>query len=388
MLTTDEASGEDSGGLPSKSGRFHVRRVKVPSSRILHAKLLHRLLWKVRFEFFECPDHYSAWALKAWWQMRKEWKRAPPDVMITVSKWDSAHVAGLLLHRRFPNVPWIASLSDPWLDMEQFGYVRFMRLSRQVNRWLEASVFGGADLLLFTNDAQRDLCLRRYPPGYAAKARIVPQAYEPELFPDRDREKQRPAERIVLRYVGDFYGPRSPKPLLEALLVLREKMPTCARMLQVEFVGRVEPRIEGECRSLLSQLDMARFVGHVTYQDALRRMVESDVLLVIDAPVASSPFLPSKLIHYLGAGRPILGLTCPGPAWDLVTRANGFVADVLDGAQIVQALGQVCESYRAGSLEERRPGQQVREAFALDRVALDFQDMAVDLVVRRGRQVC
>jgi hypothetical protein len=43
----------------------------------------------------------------------------------------------------------------------------------------------------------------------------------------------------------------------------------------------------------------------VGYQESLKLMSEADALLVIDAPADQSVFLPSKLIDYIGAGRPI-----------------------------------------------------------------------------------
>jgi hypothetical protein len=48
-------------------------------------------------------------------------------------------------------------------------------------------------------------------------------------------------------------------------------------------------------------------------------MVASDALLVVDAPGAHSLFLPSKVVDYLGARRPIFGITPEGPTARILT---------------------------------------------------------------------
>jgi hypothetical protein len=55
-------------------------------------------------------------------------------------------------------------------------------------------------------------------------------------------------------------------------------------------------------------------------------MQNADLLLLIDAPMEMSPFLPSKLIDYVGSNVPVLAYTPPGPSADLVKELGGWVA--------------------------------------------------------------
>ena len=67
-------------------------------------------------------------------------------------------------------------------------------------------------------------------------------------------------------------------------------------------------------------------------------MAAADGLLVIDAPAKKSVFLPSKLIDYLGAGRPILGLTSPGTSANLINQLGGWVASPDDVEAVAAAI--------------------------------------------------
>ena len=59
---------------------------------------------------------------------------------------------------------------------------------------------------------------------------------------------------------------------------------------------------------------------------SLKLMATSDLLLVVDGPDDLSVFLPSKLIDYLGAQVPILGIVPPGAAAKLLARLDAPVS--------------------------------------------------------------
>jgi glycosyltransferase involved in cell wall biosynthesis len=93
-------------------------------------------------------------------------------------------------------------------------------------------------------------------------------------------------------------------------------------------------------------------------------------------------FLPSKLIEYVGAARPVIGLTPPGTAADLIERLGGWVADPKD----VNEVARVMREYLL-FLRERRTDpfaewgrREVREEFEAETVATEFQRVLMELV--------
>jgi hypothetical protein len=72
---------------------------------------------------------------------------------------------------------------------------------------------------------------------------------------------------------------------------------------------------------------LVQFKPALSYQESLSLMISADGLLIVDAPAEISVFLPSKLIDYIGAGRPILGITPPGAAARLIRELGGWIAD-------------------------------------------------------------
>ena len=355
--------------------QYRVIKLSVPFSSGFSSRIMRRL------GLHQCPDRLIAWSFQVARRVVKDVRVVVPDLLVTLGKHDSAHVVGLLVHRKFPQIPWVAVFSDPWVDLEQFGYIQFKSGTvRWINMRLEAAVVSSVDRLIVTSEETRALFAARYPAEVASKIHAVPSSYDQRLFQLSSTGFPRLDNKLIIRYLGDFYGPRSPKPLLEALRSLWEIDPACANSIQIELIGRFRPDDADDCRELMRHLDNVHLLDDVEYLQALKLMVDSDVLLVIDAPAKVSPFLPSKLVEYIGANRPILGLTSPGPSRTLIERANGLVADVRNREEIVKVLIELCNICQSAGLESLMPPPELRREFEVRQVSQRFENIVSPLL--------
>lgn len=298
------------------------------------------------------PDDFRSLNLRALHVAEEMLRAGGHSAIVSASQPHSVHLVGLELSRRY-DLPWIAHFSDPWT---RNPFVHANRLERRLNERLEARVFESADVLVFTSEEAAALCLAGFPARVREKACVLPHPFDPVLYPAR----QSPArDRRLLRYVGAFYGGRTPRPLVAGLERLD---PGLLDRLSIEIVGTVEAGLlEG------SQLPdgVVTVIPPVDYVPSLGAMVDADGLLVVDAPAAASPFLPSKLVDYVGAGHPIASLTPPGPAADLTRRLGGALADPSDPDACAAAIHRLLELAEGG----RRFGDDhVRETLTVDAV--------------------
>ncbi|MDI3316141.1 MAG: hypothetical protein QJR14_00675 [Bacillota bacterium] len=304
----------------------------------------------------------SAWrrlAVRVWGEDFLPWtvragRREPRagdafDLLWSRSEPGASHTAARAIRRRarrlgMGRLPWVAQFSDPWALNPYRPYVPPGWRRR------EEAVLAEADALVFPSEALRDLYDRAYPAlGVAARSTVLPHGFDPSLYPPRRRpEPGASSGPLRLVHVGDFYGLRSPRPLLEAARALRPRLP-----------GGLELRLVGRVARSFPAGDAAH-IGPVGYLESLREMVEADLLVVVEAPLERAPFLPSKLIDYLGARRPVVGLTVPGsPAALLLARLGFPWADVRDPAAVeatladaVARLGDLTLHARTLRLEE------------------------------------
>lgn len=316
------------------------------------------------------PDPHRRWAMRAARHIAaSHGLRSPGDVVVTFGQPMSDHLAGAWLKRR-TGVRWIAHFSDPWVD----NPLRRLRgPERWINRHLEAKVFRHADLLVFTSAQTVDLVFRGAHAPLGDKARVLPHAFDPSQYPEIDEPR---GERLVLRYVGGFYGRRTPEPLLAALRVIVARSPAALEGVTVELIGSMPARMATAVRSADLPDGLVRILPRVDYRTSLAAMRSADVLLVIDAPAETSVFLPSKLVDYAGARRPMLGLTPEGAAADLLRRLGAPVVDPSHPVDAADALERLILEARNDRCMDRTAGySEVLADYEASTVASAFAAM-------------
>lgn len=285
---------------------FHERR-----------KLWQKIAIRALPLYGSAPDLYRDWVEAAYKKIEALiTKSGKPDLIATFGEPMSDHLLGLRLKEAF-NVPWLAHFSDPWSDNP---FRKLQPVSKLVNRALEHRVIENADAVVFTSSETIDLVFHKYSSALRQKAFLLPHSYDPDLYGDDVRRSSGP---IMLRYIGNFYGHRSPKPLIEALAELQRNEPDALLDVRVELVGGIPQRMmrSSEWKSLPSELLVA--CGSVSYAESLRLMRDSDILLTIDAPAQLSVFFPSKLVDYIGAGKHLVGIVPPGAAARIIEECGG-----------------------------------------------------------------
>lgn len=262
------------------------------------------------------------------------------DALVTWSQWHSAHLVGLAIKREHPELRWLAHLSDPWVDNP---LQRRHALARRVNARWERDVFTAADVVEFTSDQALRNEVERHP-GLAPRATVVSHTFDDDLYsgtPPTDGP-------VIVRYVGSFYGARTPRPLLEGLAKLEG-----TDDVRVELVGHVPGSMTTKQPGVRAGLVIER--GSVGYLQSLHEMRASDLLVLVDAPAERNVFVASKLVDYLGARRPIVAITPPGAAADLVRAIGGWVADPRDADAVADALTRGIAHARVHRGEEWGP---------------------------------
>jgi glycosyltransferase involved in cell wall biosynthesis len=325
------------------------------------------------------PDRYTAWqshvlrAIDAYAGR----ERYRPDAVVTFGYPMSDHLTGLRLKRRY-GVPWLAHFSDPWVG-NPYSKNEGDRLSRARNAALERRVIAGADRVIFTSQETVEMVMAKYPPAWAGKARVLPQCYDPVLYPPRVTPAA--GEPLVLRHTGWFYGPRTPAPLAAALRVLLATDAAALEGVRVELVGDIDEQTLAASGVGNLPEGLVAVKPPVGYGESLALIAAADGLLVIDAPAERSVFLPSKLIDYVGAGRPVLGLTPAGAARSLIGELGGWVAGPADVPAMVAALKDLLRHLRSDRASAQPWGAPaVRSRYAAPVVARSFEEMLAEVL--------
>jgi glycosyltransferase involved in cell wall biosynthesis len=165
----------------------------------------------------------------------------------------------------------------------------------------ESRVFARADAIV-SNAPHARAKLAEALPHWAAKMHVIPNGFDPEIFPVASARNPGP---VRILHAGQLYVGRDPRPILDAIVGIQSGTVPPFRL---EFLGRTQYAPGADLASEAQRRGLNESIlcrGQVTYRQTLDEMVAADVLLLMDTPHRQIG-VPAKLYEYLGAGRPVL----------------------------------------------------------------------------------
>jgi glycosyltransferase involved in cell wall biosynthesis len=331
-------------------------------------RLFFRALWRVVPAIKLLPDEKWVWirpATRAASRLASEQRFA---ALVSFAQPWSDHLIGLRVQRA-TGLPWIAHFSDPWAVSP---YASGRAWQRRIWRRMEAAVVEHANALVFVNAQTADRTMERYPAALRAKVHVVPHGFEPREPAAMSHAESTP---LTIVHTGRFYeGMRTPEPLLRALARLAATRPL-ARELRLVLVGTGVPA-HRRLATTLGLDEIVEFCGRVSFADSERRAEAADVLLVIDAPADENLFLPSKVIDYLPARKPILALTpLRGATADLMRSLGYPIIPPGDEEAIAAAIDALLLTHRQGRLDVSDQHAAVAQQYDIRRTTAAFAEV-------------
>ncbi|MBI5655053.1 cobalamin B12-binding domain-containing protein [Candidatus Uhrbacteria bacterium] len=252
-------------------------------------------------------------------------KEYGPDVIFSFANPQISNVVGAML-QRMTGIPNVSHFSDPWYDnpLEKKTFFQRIRV-----RWLERYVVEHSDRIILVNQTLRDLVMKKYPKAWGEKTAIIPHCYDPADYPQEPKKQN---DVFTLRYIGAFYKKRNPEPLFRAIADLQKRPEVRNRGFLLELVGADLDYSGYSTESLAADLkkfgleNTVKVTPSVSYPKSLEMMRSADCLIVIDADIPGSPFLPCKPIDYAGSGTPIVGITPLDSPTSIFLRNLGYKA--------------------------------------------------------------
>jgi len=288
----------------------------------------------------------------------------------------AGNVAGYYLSRRWP-LPWIAHFGDPWpnayLEAKSLVSRNLKRLS--FNYWRE-KIFRRSHALTFASWRLQDYYTSR-DPAIGEKSFTLPHLYVqyPHGSEEADRGQENPGETLTLLHCGNLYGLRKPHSLLSGLARVFASSSIKPNQIRLVFCGPAQWDLSRLIRELHLQ-DSAVALGKVSHEKSLAWQRSADVLVVIEADVPQSPFLPSKLIEYLSFPKPILALTPPDSQVAELLKAQPLPSvDVRDPAAIARAIRQLHSLREQRQLSRLRPSESLINRFSGEIIWATFQTL-------------
>jgi glycosyltransferase involved in cell wall biosynthesis len=273
-------------------------------------------------------------------------KNDPPDLVLASAPSFFRFVAARFVARRF-GVPLVLDYRDEWTECP----FDFVSKDGDDLAW-ERRCLAEASAVLFVTRSLLEHQVKVFPELDRERAYVIPNGWEPADFPnvadDAASASRASSPELRVAHVGNLAGHTPPFEFLASLEKLLAEQPVWISRLRVSFIGRRSRTADAAIRAFPFP-SVLEIVDHVSKRDAVRRMHDADILLLLAAP-ALDRSLPSKLFEYIASRRPVLIFGSPGEASALVERLG---AGALCPAGSPQALGDTFVRLRALDLGPR-----------------------------------
>lgn len=254
-------------------------------------------------------------------QAKKIIKKYDIQAVFSFSNPQASNILGAMIKKKL-GIKFVSHFSDPWYDNP---YKSFSKIGAKKVLFLEKFIIKNSDRVIFTNKQALELVMKKYPSSWNKKSSVIPHPYDSKKYPRDDREDK---NEFIISHIGAFYKERNPEMLFQALSLLKKAPVSLKFKIRLigginQYAGYSEQGLKSLVKTYNLEEDTEVFPS-VDYQESLRQMMISDCLVVIDANFSPSPFLPSKVIDYAGAGKIIIGITPKGSPTDYFLSNLGF----------------------------------------------------------------
>jgi len=280
----------------SSSGRPGFASRPTSRSRLfrLHTYGWQQLYW---------PDGACLWYPGARHVALRLLKNQPFDALLSVSLPFTAHWVAYAVKKRYPALPWLVDIGDPFSFLHQ-APKNNLRLYHRKNIRAERTVLRAADEVTLTHAGARD-AYARYFPEATPKLRVIPPVFVPaKPFVGLPPPNPPP---YLLAYFGSFYsGVREPDLLLNFLNGFLRQCPHWRDLLRVELYGPMEAEFRRQLQSAACWNKQLFYRGWLSRPKAWSRLRTSPFLLSLGNRTSSQ--LPSKAADYWMSRRPVVHL--------------------------------------------------------------------------------
>lgn len=264
--------------------------------------LVKKLSLYIRANYF-IPDARMGWKPYAYKAARQIIKENKIDCIITTGPPHSTHLTGLKLKKKL-NIPWIADLRDPWVNIYYNSIFPRTEKTREKDYDLESKVLKSADLTTVVSEGLQEEFY-----GRAKKIMTIFNGFDDIDMPEKTFNE--PVEKFSVSYIGNFKPNQNVIMVWEALSELKEEEPGFSENLKILLTGNIDGTVLQAINknNLQDNMEKREFVPHT---EATKMMTKSSVLLfIIPKTRNNSLIITGKIFEYIASSTPILSVGPP-----------------------------------------------------------------------------
>ena len=292
------------------------------------------------------PDPQVLWQPGAQLALARRMRSPQADDLVFIS---APPFSELLLGptvRAFRGKALVLDYRDEWSTLRDSYEMVKGGLAARVGEPLERVLLRRAHAVTTATEAFRRNLLDRFSFLRPERVFAIPNGYDRDDFAG---DLPKPSgDKLTLTYAGTIFRLTSARGLLGAIKRLHRDSPNLARLLHVQFLGRI---VETELDAFegTEALGVER-LGYVSHERVIGELSRSHaVLCLLDDVPGVERIYPAKIFELMAMERPCFTLAPPGALTELVeAHGLGTILPPRDEAAIARALAELLTAFRDG----------------------------------------
>ena len=272
--------------------------------------------------------------------------RNPINLIYSTGGPVGGHFASILLSKIF-RTPCVCEIQDPlFFDSPEW---KPKGRSKLFYRMIEKCILkhSGASVFMSKTAMSRAILRTKTDPR---KAHFI-YSGAPNEKQFQPKEFNNSSSKIILAHFGTLADRRNLNALFQSLLKVIAEQPNTEDFLNIELYGFLDPMVEKSISSFAFK-SMISVQGTIQHELALEKMVQSDVLLLIqDDTYVAEETIPSKIYEYLQRNKPVLALVNNEELFKNLLEYNCYCAMIRDQEMIGKEIFKLLNDAKIGTLK-------------------------------------
>jgi glycosyltransferase involved in cell wall biosynthesis len=226
-----------------------------------------------------------------------------PDIIVTTGPPHSIHLIGQKIKTKFPEIPWLIDLRDPWANFDMLDQFYLSGMAKKLQKNKEYTALKKADIVTTVSPSWA----QEFGKSVSKKVHCITNGFDEDDFKNFNFESDN--KNFTVSHIGIINSYRNPEPLWSSFQELCEELPDFRKRLNIRITGITDAGLGKILDKYPLVKEKTTITGYIPHENIIEQYQDSScLLLLLNNTKNSNGHIPGKFFEYIASGKPVLAI--------------------------------------------------------------------------------